>query len=514
MSSRGAGDVLGENLAAIAPAVGGEVSLGEPCRVRIDLDEDRPLDSVPVEQRQGDRAHPRAQVEHHPRASGSGGEVREEERVHVHPVPFAADRLGEGHPAAEERIARHAGRGSQRSERPPRPARMAARVERRRASHVTSYVRIRVALPSVPASATTSDTLVRDHARAVGFDVVGVARADAPLAEDFARYQEYLGAGMNGEMRYLAEHAAVRERLDTDAILEGARSVVCLARRYQRSPAEEAEDPPFAQHLARYARGHDYHNVTRRKLRRLAVFLRSLGTAEAPVQARPIVDDAPLLERAWAARAGLGFVGKNGMLIVPGEGSFVLLGEVVTTLALTPGVPMAERCGTCTRCLDACPTRAFVRPFVLDARRCVAYLTIEHPGPVPEELRAGIGEHVFGCDDCQTVCPFNQSARPRPAAATRAFEPHARWCETEVVDLLRMDEPRWRALSQGSPVHRATADGLARNAAIVLGNAAPSEDPRSREALARAAEEHPSAMVREAAGWALARIERRARQGG
>jgi epoxyqueuosine reductase len=216
-------------------------------------------------------------------------------------------------------------------------------------------------------------------------------------------------------------------------------------------------------------------------------------------------DDAPEHERAWAARAGQGFIGKNGKLNDPGEASLVLLGEVVTTLPLTPDAPMPERCGTCVRCLEACPTGAFVRPFVLDARRCVAYLTIELRGAIPPELREGIGSRVFGCDECQTVCPFNQSARPRPLEATRAFAPHARWSETEVIDRLApRDEPGWRALAGGSPVHRATADGLARNAAIALGN---DGDPGAIPALTRTATEHPSAVVRDAASWAVARIE-------
>ena len=347
-----------------------------------------------------------------------------------------------------------------------------------------------------------------------------MARADLPLEEDFARYRAFLEHGMHGEMGYLAEGASLRERVDTSAILEGARSVVCVAQRYQRAAADEATDPPFSQLVARYARGRDYHNGTRKKLRKLAAYLRSLGTPDAPVHARPMVDDVPVLERAWAARAGLGFVGKNGMLIVPGEGSFVLLGEVVTTLALTPDAPIPERCGSCTRCLDACPTGAFPRPFVLDPRRCIAYLTIELRAPIPLEQRATIGAHLFGCDDCQTVCPFNRSARPRPTDATRSFEPHPRWRETEVVDLLAMDEPRWRALSEGSPVRRATAEGLARNAAIVLGNLA--EPPPAvvgpdgtrlavdtERALAVAAEGHPSPLVRDAAEWGRARLASR-----
>jgi epoxyqueuosine reductase len=318
---------------------------------------------------------------------------------------------------------------------------------------------------------------------------------------------------MHGEMGWLAEDAQVRSRLDTADILEGAKSVVCVARRYQRDPSEEASDPPFARRVARYARGRDYHNGTRKKLRRLAAFLRSVGTPDRPVQARPMVDDVPVLERAWAARAGLGFVGKNGLLIVPGQGSFVLLGEVVTTLALTPDVPMPERCGTCVRCLQACPTQAFERPFVLDARKCIAYLTIEHRSAIREELREPIGSHLFGCDDCQTVCPFNASVRPRDGAATRAFAPHPRWQETELVDLLALDEAKWTSLAEGSPLHRATADGLARNAAIVLGNEPEGVGLEAACALETAAREHPSPVVRDAARWAAERAHRRAATG-
>lgn len=345
---------------------------------------------------------------------------------------------------------------------------------------------------------------VTEKARALGFDVVGFARADVPLDEDHARYQAFLDRGMHGTMQYLAEHAEVRRRVDTSDILPGAKTVVCVARRYRRDAASEATDPPVAQRVARYARGHDYHNVVRKKLRRLAAFLRTLGTEDEPVHARPMCDDVPVLERAWAARAGLGFVGKNGLLIVPGEGSFVLLGEVVTTLDLPAGTPMTERCGTCTRCLDACPTQAFARPFVLDARRCIAYLTIELRGPVPEDLRAVIGEHLFGCDDCQTVCPFNGGSRPRDAASTRTFEPLPLWSELTEDTFLGLDEGHWQTLSRGSPIKRAELAGMARNAAIVLGNRG---DPASGAVLGAAAREHPSELVREAARWALGRLE-------
>jgi epoxyqueuosine reductase len=349
---------------------------------------------------------------------------------------------------------------------------------------------------------------VKAKAQALGFDAVGVARADVPLDEDFARYEAFVDAGMHGAMDWLAEGRDVRRRLDTADILAGARSVVCVAMRYGRAREDEARDPPLARTIARYARGRDYHNGLRKKLRKLAAFLRALGTPGAPVHARPLCDTAPVLERAWAARAGLGFVGKNGLVIVPGQGSFLLVGEVVTTLDLAPDPPMAERCGSCTRCLDACPTGAFVRPFVLDPRRCVAYLTIEHRDPIDPTLRVGVGEHLFGCDDCQTACPFNAStaggrAPPPPAR----FAPHPSWTSGALEDLLDLDEGAWRRRVEGSPVHRATREGLARNVAIVLGNIG-----RKSEALEAAAAASPSPVVREAAGWALGRIA--ARRGG
>jgi epoxyqueuosine reductase len=186
-----------------------------------------------------------------------------------------------------------------------------------------------------------------------------------------------------------------------------------------------------------------------------------------------LCDEEPVLERAWAARAGLGFVGKNGMLIVPGVGSMVLLGEVVTTLELEPGEPMTERCGACTRCLDACPTGAFPAPFVLDARRCVSYLTIEQKTAIDPELRPGVGQHLFGCDDCQTVCPFNAGMGARAPLTDEDGDPFApleRWSRVRLEDLLSLDDAAWRVVSEGTPLKRAGRLGVARNAAIVLGN--------------------------------------------
>ena len=207
-------------------------------------------------------------------------------------------------------------------------------------------------------------------------------------------------------------------------------------------------------------------------------------------------------------------MGKNGLLIVPGVGSLVLLGEVVTTLALEPDSPIPERCGACTRCLDACPTSAFVAPFVLDPRRCVAYLTIENREAIPEPLREGVGTHLFGCDDCQTVCPFNARARASAGSGRAStpvderFEAAPQWKERTLGDLLALDEAAFDQLRRGTPVARATRVGLARNAAVVMGNRG---DPADLESLARAQAGHDSALVREAAGWALERLSSRRR---
>jgi epoxyqueuosine reductase len=342
------------------------------------------------------------------------------------------------------------------------------------------------------------DREVRERARSLGFDRVGVASAEGSLEPEFSRYEAFIDAEKHGKMAYLAEAREARRRLDTGAILEGAKSIVCVAERYAGSDPEP-DAPGIAPLIARYARGGDYHNHLRRRLRKLAAFVRRLAPG---TRARPMSDDAPVLERAWAARAGLGFVGKNGLVIAPGLGSFVLLGEVVTTLPLTPDVPMHERCGSCSLCLDACPTGAFDAPFVLDPRRCISYLTIELRGPMPETHRADVGAHLFGCDVCQDVCPYNRTPG-ETKARYRAFD---RWHGASLEALVDLDPPAYEALTRGSPVKRATREGLARNAVTVLANR---RDPRYRSALEKAAREHPDPAVREHAAWGLAELEGR-----
>jgi len=345
------------------------------------------------------------------------------------------------------------------------------------------------------------DELVRERARSLGFDRVGIASAKEPLEPEYSRYEAFVDRQMHGAMSYLAEARTARRRADTEAILEGAASVICVAESY--ASASNPRTKGVAPYLARYARGSDYHNHLRRRLRRLAAFVRRLAPG---VRARPMTDAVPMLERAWARRAGLGFVGKNGLIIAPGVGSFVLLGEVVTTLDLTPDVPMTERCGSCSLCLDACPTGAFERPFVLDPRRCISYLTIELRGPMPEELRPGVGEHLFGCDVCQEVCPYNRGGEPsqdrrRPLPRYQDLD---RWAEWSVEALAELEPAGFEALASGSAVKRATYAGLVRNAVTVLANR---RDSRHKDLLERLAREHPEAVVREHAAWGLTQLE-------
>jgi epoxyqueuosine reductase len=217
------------------------------------------------------------------------------------------------------------------------------------------------------------------------------------------------------------------------------------------------------------------------------------------------VDSKPVFERAWAERAGVGFVGKNCCLIVPGVGSHAFLACVVTTAPLTPDEPMSRRCGSCTLCLDACPTRAFSGPRSLDARKCISYLTIEHRGAIPAAHRKALGPWAFGCDVCQDVCPYNQTSGAIDGSLD-AFEPGDRWTGVDAAGLLQMTEDRFRAWAEGSPVKRAQHEGLARNMALVLGN-------RGEEihlpVLDEARRNHPSEVVREAAEWARIELKRR-----
>jgi epoxyqueuosine reductase len=337
---------------------------------------------------------------------------------------------------------------------------------------------------------------LRARAEQLGYQRMGVARAE-PFGVEAERLRAWLAAGRHGEMGYMRDTEPVRADVRHPGMLPSARSVVVLATAYARS---EPDQGPAPGRVARYAQGRDYHNLLYKRGRRLGALLRDAGHA-----LRVGVDSLPLFERAWAQRAGVGFIGKNCCLIVPGLGSHVLLSVLVTSAELPADEPMRERCGACTLCLDGCPTRAFAAPRELDARRCISYLTIEQRGPIPSELREPVGDWIFGCDVCQDVCPYNKTA-PVPEADTAAFAPDPRWRQHDAAELLQMSEETFTQYAQSSPLKRAGRLGLARNAAIVLGNAG---DKRHLPVLDAAARSHDSELVREASAWAAARLRGR-----
>ena len=290
---------------------------------------------------------------------------------------------------------------------------------------------------------------VKARALELGFDRVALGPAGPP--PHAAAFERWLDAGSAGTMDYLAETRA--ERLDPARLLPGCRSVIAVALNYARG------DEPEWRGVARYARGADYHDTMRPRLHAL----RDYVSAAAGAQSRASLDTSAVLERDLAAAAGLGWIGKNTNLITPGLGSYYFIGLVLTTAELPADDAQPDRCGTCTACLDACPTSAFDGPYALDARRCIAYLTIEHRGPIPEALHAPIGDWLFGCDVCQEVCPWNRHAPPARASAPATPPP-----PPEV--LVAMTDDEFRLRFRGSPLKRARREGLARNAAIVIAN--------------------------------------------
>lgn len=336
---------------------------------------------------------------------------------------------------------------------------------------------------------------VKARARAAGFDLAGVARLQ-PAATHPA-YLRWLARGDHGPMEWIERHADLRA--DPRSLLPGARSALVVALRYAPlGGAGEPPDGPLWPRVARYARGVDYHDLMRSRLREVADFV---ALTWPGTRSRVCVDTAPLLERELAVRAGLGAIGKNTNLLHPEAGSWLLLGELLLTLDLPADAPIADLCGDCCRCLDACPTDALPEPWRLDASRCISYWTIEHRGPVPDEMATALTSWVFGCDRCQEVCPWN--GRPGAAGHPELSVPEHRR-RLDLVDLLTQTEEEYRERFRGSAMKRARHEGLRRNAAHAL---AGERDPRSREALGRAAESDPSPVVRDAARRAAARRE-------
>ncbi len=348
------------------------------------------------------------------------------------------------------------------------------------------------ATPSLPERAE-----LERWARALGFAAIGVS--DIDLGKDEAHLLDWLAQGCHGEMSYMERHGTLRSR--PEALVPGTLRVISVRMDYLPEGQAEAEavlaDPQRA-YVSRYALGRDYHKLMRARLQKLAD---RMTEAIGPFGYRVFTDSAPVLEKALARNAGLGWIGKHSNLIDSKSGSWFFLGEILTDLPLPIDAPASNHCGTCTRCLSACPTAAIVAPYRVDARRCISYLTIELHGPIPEEFRTAMGNRIYGCDDCQLACPWNKFAK---LSAEPDFRARHALDSSSLVELFGWSEEEFLRKTEGSAIRRIGHERWLRNIAVALGNAPPS--PTVREALARQ-QEHPSALVREHVAWALQRQE-------
>ncbi|HEY2684489.1 MAG TPA: tRNA epoxyqueuosine(34) reductase QueG [Steroidobacteraceae bacterium] len=344
----------------------------------------------------------------------------------------------------------------------------------------------------MPASLTVPD--IEAIARELGFSGIGVASIE--LSQEEAFFNEWLAAGFAGEMDYMSRHGHKRTR--PQSLIPG--TVSCLSVRMDYWPGDSApamgvlKDPSLG-YLSRYALGRDYHKVLRARLKRLC---ERLEEKVGPFGHRVFTDSAPVLEKPLARNAGLGWIGKHTNLIDKDSGSYFFLGEIYLDFALPASTPASAHCGTCSACMPACPTGAIVAPFKLDARRCISYLTIELKGSIPIEFRRAIGNRVYGCDDCQLVCPWNKFARP---AVEKDFQVRHGLDRPALVELFAWSEAEFGQKTNGSAIHRIGYERWLRNVAVALGNAATSEAVLS--ALASRADD-ASALVREHVAWALA----------
>ena len=351
-------------------------------------------------------------------------------------------------------------------------------------------------VPSMPASPkpdTGPEARIAAHARHLGFDAVGFCKAE--LGPDVARnLREFVAQGHHGTMEWM--ETRIEERAHPQALWPEVRSVISLGLSY--APAEGPTTDPECGNISVYARNRDYHDVIKGMLKHLAQFVVKLGGPET--QVKVFVDTAPVSERALAEKAHLGWTGKHTCLVSREHGSWLLLGEIYTTLELEPSEPTGGSCGSCTRCLTACPTEAFTGPGKMDARRCISYLTIEHKGPIPHDLRPKIGNHIYGCDDCLAVCPWNRFAE---SARHIKLQARPELIAPKLDELVRLDDATFRTFFSGSPVKRIGRNRFVRNVLIAIGNSA---DP-SLASAARDLLTDPDPDVSETAQWALARLE-------
>lgn len=336
------------------------------------------------------------------------------------------------------------------------------------------------------------------RARELGFDAAAIVRAQRLVRGE--AYVEWLSEGRHGEMGYMENYQELR--VDPQVLEPGTKSVVVVLKNYHSGPDVIGD----GLRVARYAHGDDYHEVLRARLRELGAFIHAETGSE--VGTRSAVDTAPLLERDLAAMAGLGWVGKNAMLINPEIGSFTFIAEVLVDVDLAAtDVPVVDRCGSCSRCIDACPTGAIVSPYIIDARRCISYLTIELRGPIPRELRRLMGDHIYGCDVCQNVCPWNGKVT---STDDPVFVERVSYEGLSAVALLEMDEARYAEVFRRSAIKRAKRRGLLRNAAVVLGNTASLEDADVVACLQARLVVEGEPLVRGHVAWALGELVGRA----
>lgn len=314
------------------------------------------------------------------------------------------------------------------------------------------------------------EVLVKRAARDAGFDLAGIAPAQLGDSRELRFFSDWIARRRAGEMAYLESRNGDGhlKRSSLEHVASWARSVIVCALNYNTAHprSTECRDPQRGW-ISRYAWGSaDYHQVVMERLRRVEACLRE-QVADPTLQSRCYVDTGPVVERVFAAYAGVGWIGKNTCLINQGLGSWLFLGVILTSLELTPDLPPPDRCGSCTRCLDACPTQAFVAPRELDTTRCISYLTIEKRGDIPEELRAGMGNHIFGCDICQDVCPWNRKAS---VSSLPEFQPHPGRFNPALAWLANLSEDEFRTAFQRSPLRRARRSGLRRNAVVAMAN--------------------------------------------